>query len=742
MKKLSLVVIWHMHQPNYKSSSTGYYLMPWTRLHAIKDYLDMLLILDKFPNMKQTFSLVPLLLDQLEDYAYNNAHDLHSFLTEKDIKDLTFDDKSFILNSFFDANYQKMILPYPAYDRLYKKRFFEEGFDVDNFSDQEYSDIMAWFNLVWFDPYWKETIPELKTLWEKCEGYTLEDRRRLIQIQRDIISQIIPAYRERFLSGKIEIITSPYYHPILPLLINSDVAKEADENIDLPDNKIDFVEDADIQIKRSITKIKKLFGKRPKGIWPPEQCVSNETFELFEKNGFKWTVTDDGILSKSTGKEVLRDFSGILLDPYELCNAYTFRGKGEKNLKIFFRNSLPSNLFSFQYGNFDPIIAANDVYERLKIMQEKLASSPEEHHVLTIAMDGENCWENYDEDGRPFLLELYRLISEDDTVECITGSEYIKKIEKHKVLNDIKPGSWINRNFNLWIGDPIKNRAYDYLYGTRKDLIEALESGNYSKEVLDAAWNEIYMVQSSDWFWWYGEPNDSGQDDLFDFLFREHLQNVYKILQIPVPDYLKTPLEMYMTRHSGSMCPFIKGRISGTQWQNTQLIESLEGPVYNHNKFIEKVFFGCDSKNLYLKFEFNTLNIMADSDISKQVVVYFQLLNVTSDSSFSPIRFRSRSNVIPALLKQSYSYELAMMFRNNRMLPILLSQSIENSLWYTNFNYNVKYDFVGDLEIAIPFDDIKVRPKAAVNIVVVTGIENTIEEVISVDKPIIMVRPE
>ena len=150
-----------MHQPNYKSSSTGYYLMPWTRLHAIKDYLDMLLILDKFPNMKQTFSLVPLLLDQLEDYAYNNAHDLHSFLTEKDIKDLTFDDKSFILNSFFDANYQKMILPYPAYDRLYKKRFSEEGFDVDNFSDQEYSDIMAWFNLVWFDPYWKETIPEL-----------------------------------------------------------------------------------------------------------------------------------------------------------------------------------------------------------------------------------------------------------------------------------------------------------------------------------------------------------------------------------------------------------------------------------------------------------------------------------------------------------------------------------------------------------------------------------------------------
>ncbi len=742
MKKLSLVIIWHMHQPNYKSESTGYYLMPWTRLHAIKDYLDMLLILDKFPDIRQTFNLVPLLIDQLEDYAYNNAHDIHSALSEKDVKDLTYDDKHFILNSFFDANYLKMIAVYEPYDKLYRKRFSSEGFDIANFSDKEYSDIMAWFNIAWFDDSWFESIPELKALKEKGEGYTTEDRRRLIQIQRDIISQIIPAYRERFLSGKIEISTSPYYHPIVPLMINSESAKEAIPDIILPDNRMNYLNDADVQIKKSIEKFKKIFGKRPVGIWPPEQCVSNDTLKLFEKNGFKWTVADEGVLAKSLSTEIVRDFNGSIQNPYDLCNAYHYRSSNDKNIKILFRNALPANLVGFQYGNFDPVVAANDLYDRMKMLQEKLMSSPDKNHVIVTAMDGENCWENYDEDGRPFLMELYRLVSEDPTIECITASEYIKKIEITKVLDNIYSGSWINRNFQLWIGDPIKNMAYDYLHKTRKDLIKISSEKDLPQETLDKAWNEIYMSQSSDWFWWYGEPNDSGQDDLFDLLFREHLQNVYRLIGEKVPEYLNSPLGVYSARQSkGLICPIVHGKISNAQWQNTKVIEAFQGPVYNQDKFVEKVFFGHDDKNLYLKFELNKLKLQNRVDTSDQIFVYLQLLNDVANKSFSHVGVRSKTNSLSPLLKHAYSYELEIMFRNEKLFPLILSRSVENSLWTTGFHHNIKFVYDEMLEIAIPFDDIKTAPQGSVNIVVMTAKEGTIEEIIPVDKPITIIRP-
>jgi alpha-amylase/alpha-mannosidase (GH57 family) len=321
-KKLSIAFYWHMHQPVYQLTPTGDYLMPWVRLHAVKDYLDMLLFVEKFKKLKLNFNLVPVLLDALIDYGENDMHDIHSRLTITDIEDLTDDDKEFIINNFFDANYHSMILPNPEYNRLFQKYQSAEEKDIDIFSAQEYSDLMALFNLAWFDPSYKNKYPELKKLIKKGKNYNLADRIKIIDIQRDIIKQIIPAYKKYLKKGKIEITTSPYYHPILPILLDIKSIKKSTES-DLPSNlKMEL--DAKVQTKMALDRIEELFGVRPKGIWPSEQCINSNVMNLFNELGVQWTISDEGILSESIKFEFARDFKGYLEDPYHLLKTYDY----------------------------------------------------------------------------------------------------------------------------------------------------------------------------------------------------------------------------------------------------------------------------------------------------------------------------------------------------------------------------------------------------------------------------------
>ena len=305
-KKLSIAFIWHMHQPVYKSDMNGIHLMPWVRLHAVKDYLDMLFIMDKFPGLKLNFNLVPMLVSSIYDYAYNGAHDILSKLTITPVEELSDDEKEFILNHFFDVNYQNMVLPYEEYKKLYDKRFQNGNCDINDFSPQEYSDIMSWFNLVWFDPMWRDN-PEIKELFNKKNGeFTQHDREKIIQLQRDLIKKIIPAYKKYQEDGKIEISTSPYYHPITPLLLDMQDARKANPNAEYPEIKSDMSKDARLNVELALDTFEEIFGKRPSGIWPSEQCISEKTLQLFMEQGIKWTVTDEGILEKTLKKEFMK----------------------------------------------------------------------------------------------------------------------------------------------------------------------------------------------------------------------------------------------------------------------------------------------------------------------------------------------------------------------------------------------------------------------------------------------------
>ena len=741
-KKLSIAFVWHLHQPNYKDSETNMYLMPWVRLHAIKDYLDMLLILDDFPKIKQTFNIVPLLIDQLEDYAYNEAHDVHSALTIKEVKNLSEQDKIFILNSFFDANYNNMICIHPRYKELYQKRHSVGG-NTKDFSEQEYSDILMWFNLAWFDPSWRKINPELNAFYVKEEGYTLEDRIRVIELQRELIRDIIPAYKERFEQGKIEITTSPYYHNILPLIIDNDCKKLGNGIETLPRNHFAHPEDAMTQIQKSIEKFEKIFGQKPKGFWPSEQCVSDETLKMIKKAGFKWTISDEGILAKTINTSFDRDFDGSLFNPYHLCQGYNF-GKEKDALRVFFRSSFLANLINFHYGSYDPKIAAEDFFAKIKTSQRRLEKSPDGNHIVVIALDGENCWESYQKDGIPFLKHLYKLISEDDTLQALTISEYMSKIKKEHFLETIAPGSWINRDFQMWIGDSVKNLAWDYLARIRKDLTE-FSKEKHDPHRLELAWQEFYVAQGSDWFWWFGEPNNSGQDELFDFLFRNHLKQIYKMLCKDIPTYLERPLETLVNKQSHTPKDFIKPQINGRSsignWANAGYMQIVQGPIYNFEKLFSKIYFGNDKDKLYLRFDINKKNIenLKDANHISQIMLYFQGFN--NNPTVSYIRIRQTKDCIPNVLRHAYSHELEIPIMCGKVLPPVFSKSMENLLWEINLNHDIKFVYNQVLEMSIPFDDLNIKSGDKVNLTILTGKSSVIDEIITKDKPISFIRP-
>jgi len=744
-KKLSIAFVWHMHQPVYKNPLSGEYLMPWVRLHAVKDYLSMVLILDKYPKIKQTFNIVPSLIDQLNDYSNNNAKDRHLLLTETDIRDLTEDDKNFILDHFFDANYDNMIAPHEPYRKLYEKRHNLETYSINKFSEKEYSDILAWYNLIWFDSYWYKEIPELNNLYKKGTGYTLEDRKSIIQIQRDIIKSIIPKYKELFQKGQIELSTSPYYHPIVPLLVNFDSAKRANSKTQLPESSESLIDDAKKQIIKGIELFKQTFGKSPSGIWPPEQAISPETLELLASLGVKWTITDEGILAKSLDKEFVRNFHGDLEAPYELSKIYKTEAD-RKEIHFLCRNSVLADLIGFEYGNHDPLVAANDLYERLKNIQSKLQNSPDARHIVTIALDGENCWESYKDNGKTFLNKLYELFSEDKTLDVTTVSDYIKRKAATRILTPMYTGSWIDRSFHLWVGDATKNLAWDCLCSTRQDLMRFIKEKKYPKDIVDQAWNEIYIAEGSDWFWWYGEPNDSGQDDLFDALFRIRLQNVYRILNKPIPENLEISLYSYIGRPSrsprGILKPLINGEFnSEDEWSNAGCIDMPQGPMFPSEMLLRRILFGNDTDNIYFRFDINSqlLTKSAQDIFNNELYIYF--LVHEQCKTCSSMRIRTKGTTIYPVQKYLYSHEVEISSNRGYILPPIISESTDNGLWKIMMMHSMKYSHKTFFELSIPFDDIDVKEGQDAYFVIVTSKSQVLQTIIPQNRLLSIQRP-
>ena len=703
-KNLSVAIYWHMHQPVYELD--GVFLMPWVRLHAVKDYLDMVLILEKYPRLKLNVNIVPALLDELIQYTEEGYYDIHASLTISKVEELARSEKEYILNNFFNLRYETMVYQYPTYRNLFKKRYADKTVSIDDFTDQEFSDLMALFNLSWVDSTHYEKYPELKKLIKKGKNYTQQDRIRIIELHKEIIKEIIPTYKKYIKEGRMELTTSPYYHPIMPVLCDYDTAsKNLSNKENLPVN-LDLVDDAYNQVKSALDRVEEVFGVRPKGFWASEYCLTDKVLELFAEEGIKWTISDETILSKSINFEFVRDFKGNIEDPYFLLKTYSY-SSNKQNIDVIFRDAHIPNLINFEYSNLDTSVSALDLYNKIKTIQNKLLVSPDDNHLFTIALDGENCWENYQNDGNEFLNMFYSKLEADETVETVLISDYIACDRNKKTLNKIHPGSWINKDFDFWLGDPVKNLAWKYLNNARQDLKSTIESKPKHPNIQKAL-REIYIAEGSDWFWWYGEPNNSGQDNVFDFLFREHLKNAYKLMNEIYPEYLDTSIidTVYVT--DGMVT--IPDTNANTGWISSNSIDLIDGPVFREDKIFDNINYGNDKDNIYFSISINPHYKEKNENKPRLHQFFIYMKNNTVKQTCSSIKVTNKTDTIFPILKSKYHNELIITLINNQLYPSYLSRAISDNLWALVDSQRVNISRNENIDISVPFDDLEIAP--------------------------------
>ena len=714
-----------MHQPVYEIEGT--YLMPWARLHAVKDYLDMTLFLDRYPQLKLNFDIVPALLDTIIAYS-NGANDIHSELTVTDTSTMTNEEKSFIVNNFFSSRYETMVFRSENYKRLYQQRFSRDICNHDDFTNQDLSDLMALFNLVWIDPIHFKRYPRLQELWDKQYNYTLEDRIEIINIQRDIIREIIPTYKKFISEGRMELTTSPYYHPILPILADIKTSIKSVITTEGLPASLGMFEDAKEQVRSALDRIEEVFGVRPKGFWPPELCVGPKTLNILAKEGVKWTISDECVLASSINYDFIRDFKGNLNDPYHLLKVYEYQGAP---IDVIFRDRNIPNLINFEYAGIDPLMAAGDLFDKIKIIQSKLLVSPDDSHMLTISLDCENCWENYQNDGNDFLDRIYSLIEHDDTLETVLISDYIENDGHKKPLNKIYSGSWIDRTFQYWIGEATKNKAWAYLKATKDDF-EAFVKGNKHHPNIEAARKELFIAEGSDWFWWYGEPNNSGQDFVFDYMFREHLKNVYLILGLVPPEKLDVSLittyEMPFKHPSRPISPKMDGLLSSYQdWYYSGNISMLDGPVFRESKNVDKIHFGCDSENMYFRLHINK-GPGEMSFVERISQFYIYIRNATRIGNRAYIRLISKTDNLYPILREKFEDELTLTLVKETLYPPRLTKVLHPNMWTLVNPEKIKIEYQEVIDITIPFDTIGVEKGETIEFFMANtdmGVKNT-----------------
>ncbi len=594
--------------------------MPWVRLHATKDYFDMVAVLDEFPDMRFTVNLVPSLIVQLKDFANGKCSDPWLDRTLLPAAHLTPEDKRWILENFFYCNWDTMIFPNARYGELFERRGRHSSGDALDristyFNAQDYLDLQVWFNLAWMDPYWQEKDPFVSAMFKKGRNFTEEEKVQLIDKQREICLKVIDKHKELWHKGQIEVATTPFYHPILPLVCDTDAAQICMPGSLKPKQRYRHPEDARTQIQKALDYMEQTFGKRPLGMWPSEGSVSPEAAGIFHELGLKWIATDEGVLFHSIEhtKDIAAQRGQILYQPYSVNTANHDGGKSREKLQMVFRDHSLSDAIGFIYARMDPQKAVDDFTGHLVKIADSLPESATPP-LVSVILDGENCWESYPRDGTEFLKILYRTLSHHPRIQSTTVSDFIAKYPAQKTIQKLWSGSWINSDFAIWIGHPEDNRAWDLLKETRDFLQKetaAKSSDPSHKESLSQAWESLYIAEGSDWCWWYGDQNSTAQDETFDQLYRTHLKNVYHFLGHTPPQKLNVaikirqrraavtqPLELLTPRIDGLVTNFYEWRAAGSY-----VTSQAGGTMHQTDNFLSTIIFGFDLENIYIRLD-------------------------------------------------------------------------------------------------------------------------------------------
>lgn len=600
---LKVAILWHMHQPNYREPHSNRLAMPWVRFHALKDYLDMPLLAASFDRVRVTFNLVPSLLDQIEMYV-NGAVDRHLELSRIRAEELTPGLKVEILETFFSANPDHLIKPYHRYWELYQKARREDAnrqVIASFFSSAEMRDLQVWSNLAWVDPMFR-TDPVIKDLLARDKQFSEEEKHRFLDWQIEHMRRIIPTYRRLLEEDRIDISFTPYFHPILPLLCDTDIARESLPDIHLPQRRFRHAEDAARQIQMSRERFSACFGRELTGMWPSEGSVSTETLDIMVQQGITWTATDEEILYHSLIKSSQERRSTGAHSVYEY-------GPG---IKLFFRDHGLSDRVGFVYSGWRADRAAVDFVNHLKEIRTKLADRLNES-VVSVILDGENAWEYFPEDGTEFLTTMYRMLNDEPLIETVTMSQAARTVPAQP-LKSIFAGSWINHNFRIWIGHAEDNAAWDLLSVTRDTLVRfEKENPDFDKERIAAAWLQVFIAEGSDWNWWYGDDHRTVHIEQFDRTYRRHLAAVYEFLGLEVPPELQRPILLgAKTSHhlapENLISPDVDGRVSHFyEWAGAASYDCLKAGAAMHQvtRFVGTFQAGYDRDNVYIRLDFH-----------------------------------------------------------------------------------------------------------------------------------------
>jgi len=539
---LRVVLCWHMHQPQYCDRISGEYKLPWSYLHAIKDYVDMAAHLEAVPAAKAVVNFAPVLLEQLNDYS----DQVSGFLSDhKAIRDPLLaalvdpvlpahpEQRLDLINNCLRINRERVVARFPAYQRLTElaEPFLSNCTDLLYVSDQLLSDLLFWYHLGWMGETVRRSDLRVQRWQEQGNNFSLHDRRELLGLIGELLSGVIDRYAELADRGQVELSVTPYAHPIMPLMMEIQSAREAMPDTELPE--LEFYQGGEARVRwhldEGIKVFEQYFGRKPAGCWPSEGSVSSSTLDVLEECGFSWAASGESVLRNSLfgslGEEAAAA-SDAVLKGYRV-------GKGKT--VCFFRDDKLSDDIGFNYSTWHADDAVANFIQHL----EQIAKAHKGRNLaLPIILDGENAWEHYPENGYYFLKTLYEKLADHPTLTLSTFSECLEEGIEIGALSAMVSGSWVYGNFSTWIGDRDKNRGWDMLGDAKRAFDKACAAGELDGKQLRIAQLQLAVCEGSDWFWWFGDYNPAHSVSDFESLFRMHVSNLYNLLGVEPPEYL------------------------------------------------------------------------------------------------------------------------------------------------------------------------------------------------------------
>jgi alpha-amylase/alpha-mannosidase (GH57 family) len=613
MNRVHVVLLWHMHQPQYRDPESGRYVLAWTRLHALKDYWGMVAMLKEFPKFHATFNVVPSLGMQLEEYASGEFNEPWFSLAFKPTDDLTREDKAEILARAFQVNHERLMSRWPRFVELHEWAQPAGGAQAQvSFTQRDWRDLQLLSQLVWMEETWFEKDSVVSRLANKGKEFTEKDKAALKAKQLELLGLVLPEYRAVAQTGQVELSTTPFYHPILPLICDSDIARVANPSTPLPRRAYRHPEDAREQLQRAREYHERVFGAKPAGLWPSEGSVSDQSLTIAAEEGFQWFGTDEGVLGRTLNAGFFRDAKGVPANAERLYKPLRVQLAG-KSITGLFRDHHLSDLIGFVYSRMNGKDAAADLHGRLRELGERVRTS--QPLTICLFLDGENAWEYYPGNGREFLREFYGRIQGDQDFRALTATEAIAAAGDIPTNTGIFPASWINANFDVWIGHSEDVAAWELLWDAREAYGRAVDArkqgrdGAPAETALKEAQESLLAAEGSDWCWWYGPEHSTANDAEFDALYRKHLTAVYLALGQVAPQELAKPIKR-QPEHALHLAPtgFLKIAVDGRdssyfEWLGAGLYspERRGGAMHGRTFYLHELRYGFEEDRLCVR---------------------------------------------------------------------------------------------------------------------------------------------